>query len=211
MNEIFDELKTLFSKNNYRLYMIGSTSRDFLLKREIEDYDFVTDATPDEVLTFLNCNDTFKKYGTLSLKKNGKHIDIVSLRKESAYLDARHPSKIEFIKDINEDYKRRDFTINAIYIDEKYHVAEISELGLSDLNNRILRFIGEAQKRVKEDPLRILRAKRFIVEYNLEVEKETLKALKENVNLLSLIKEGKILEEKKKFEKIAKGKHYEFK
>lgn len=191
--------------------MIGSTSRDFLLKREIEDYDFVTDATPDEVLTFLNCNDTFKKYGTLSLKKNGKHVDIVSLRKESAYLDARHPSKIEFIKDINEDYKRRDFTINAIYIDEKYNVAEISELGLSDLNNRILRFIGEAQKRVKEDPLRILRAKRFIVEYNLEVEKETLKALKENVNLLSLIKEGKILEEKKKFEKIAKGKHYEFK
>ena len=191
--------------------MIGSTSRGFLLKREIEDYDFVTDATPDEVLTFLNCNDTFKKYGTLSLKKNGKHVDIVSLRKESAYLDARHPSKIEFIKDINEDYKRRDFTINAIYIDEKYNVAEISELGLSDLNNRILRFIGEAQKRVKEDPLRILRAKRFIVEYNLEVEKETLKALKENVNLLSLIKEGKILEEKKKFEKIAKGKHYEFK
>ena len=111
----------------------------------------------------------------------------------------------------NEDYKRRDFTINAIYIDEKYNVAEISELGLSDLNNHILRFIGEAQKRVKEDPLRILRAKRFIVEYNLEVEKETLKALKENVNLLSLIKEGKILEEKKKFEKIAKGKHYEFK
>ncbi len=211
MNEIFDELKTLFNKNNYRLYMIGSTSRDFLLKREIEDYDFVTDATPDEVLTFLNCNDTFKKYGTLSLRKNGKHVDIVSLRKESAYLDARHPSKIEFIKDINEDYQRRDFTINAIYIDEKYHVAEISELGLSDLNNRILRFIGEAQKRVKEDPLRILRAKRFIVEYNLEVEKETLKALKENVNLLSLIKEGKILEEKKKFEKIAKGKHYEFK
>lgn len=211
MNEIFDELKTLFNKNNYRLYMIGSTSRDFLLKREIEDYDFVTDARPDEVLTFLNCNDTFKKYGTLSLRKNGKHVDIVSLRKESAYLDARHPSKIEFIKDINEDYKRRDFTINAIYIDEKYHVAEISLLGLSDLNNRILRFIGEAQKRVKEDPLRILRAKRFIVEYNLEVEKETLKALKENVNLLSLIKEGKILEEKKKFEKIAKGKHYEFK
>lgn len=211
MNEIFDELKALFNKNNYRLYMIGSTSRDFLLKREIEDYDFVTDATPDEVLTFLNCNDTFKKYGTLSLRKSGKHVDIVSLRRESAYLDARHPSKIEFIKDINEDYKRRDFTINAIYIDEKYHVAEISELGLSDLNNRILRFIGEAQKRVKEDPLRILRAKRFIVEYNLEVEKETLKALKENVNLLSLIKEGKILEEKKKFEKIAKGKHYEFK
>ena len=211
MNEIFDKLKTLFNKNNYRLYMIGSTSRDFLLKREIEDYDFVTDATPDEVLTFLNCNDTFKKYGTLSLKKNGKHVDIVSLRKESAYLDARHPSKIEFIKDINEDYKRRDFTINAIYIDEKYHVAEISLLGLSDLNNRILRFIGEAQKRVKEDPLRILRAKRFIVEYNLEVEEVTLKALKENLNLLSLIKEGKILEEKKKFEKIAKGKHYEFK
>lgn len=210
MNEIFEYLKKLFKEHNFHIYMIGSTSRDFLMKREIEDYDFVTDATPDEVLSFLDCNTTYKKFGTLSLKVNGKHCDIVTLRKESEYLDLRHPSKIEFIKDINEDYKRRDFTINAIYIDEDYKVKDVSKDGVSDLNNKILRFIGDPTKRIKEDPLRILRAKRFIVEYGLTPERETLKALKENIDLISTIKEGKIIEEKRKFDKISKGENYEF-
>ena len=210
MNEIFEYLKKIFNEHNFHIYMIGSTSRDFLMKREIEDYDFVTDATPDEVLSFLDCNATYKKYGTLSLKVNNKHCDIVTLRKESEYLDLRHPSKIEFIKDINEDYKRRDFTINAIYIDEDYKVKDVSKDGVNDLNNKILRFIGDPTKRIKEDPLRILRAKRFIVEYGLTPEKETLKALKENKDLISTIKEGKIIEEKRKFDKISKGENYEF-
>lgn len=210
MNEIFEYLKKIFNEHNFHLYMIGSTSRDFLMKREIEDYDFVTDATPDEVLSFLDCNATYKKFGTLSLKVNDKHCDIVTLRKESEYLDSRHPSKIEFIKDINEDYKRRDFTINAIYIDEDYKVKDVSKDGVNDLNNKILRFIGDPTKRIKEDPLRILRAKRFIVEYGLTPEKETLKALKENKDLISTIKEGKIIEEKRKFDKISKGENYEF-
>ena len=210
MNEIFEYLKKIFNEHNFHLYMIGSTSRDFLMKREIEDYDFVTDATPDEVLSFLDCNTTYKKFGTLSLKVNDKHCDIVTLRKESGYLDLRHPSKIEFIKDINEDYKRRDFTINAIYIDEDYKVKDVSKDGVNDLNNKILRFIGDPTKRIKEDPLRILRAKRFIVEYGLTPEKETLKALKENKDLISTIKEGKIIEEKRKFDKISKGENYEF-
>lgn len=210
MNEIFEYLKKIFNEHNFHLYMIGSTSRDFLMKREIEDYDFVTDATPDEVLSFLDCNATYKKFGTLSLKVNNKHCDIVTLRKESEYLDSRHPSKIEFIKDINEDYKRRDFTINAIYIDEDYKVKDVSKDGVNDLNNKILRFIGDPTKRIKEDPLRILRAKRFIVEYGLTPEKETLKALKENKDLISTIKEGKIIEEKRKFDKISKGENYEF-
>lgn len=210
MNEIFEYLKKIFNEHNFHIYMIGSTSRDFLMKREIEDYDFVTDATPDEVLSFLDCNATYKKFGTLSLKVNDKHCDIVTLRKESEYLDLRHPSKIEFIKDINEDYKRRDFTINAIYIDEDYKVKDVSKDGVNDLNNKILRFIGDPTKRIKEDPLRILRAKRFIVEYGLTPEKETLKALKENKDLISTIKEGKIIEEKRKFDKISKGENYEF-
>ena len=210
MNEIFEYLKKIFNEHNFHIYMIGSTSRDFLMKREIEDYDFVTDATPDEVLSFLDCNATYKKFGTLSLKVNNKHCDIVTLRKESGYLDSRHPSKIEFIKDINEDYKRRDFTINAIYIDEDYKVKDVSKDGVNDLNNKILRFIGDPTKRIKEDPLRILRAKRFIVEYGLTPEKETLKALKENKDLISTIKEGKIIEEKRKFDKISKGENYEF-
>ena len=210
MNDIFEYLKKIFKEHNFNLYMVGSTSRDFLLGKEIDDYDFVTDATPCEILSFLSCNEKYKKYGTLSLKINDKHCDIVTFREESDYKDLRHPSQIKFIKDINLDYKRRDFTINAIYIDENYKVVETSLQGFHDLQNRILRFIGDPEKRIKEDPLRILRAKRFIVEYGLIVEERTLEALKKYKDLVSLINEGKRLEEQRKFDKISRGKNYEF-
>lgn len=204
MDVVFDYLKQIFNQNGYRLYMIGSTSRDYLLKREIKDYDFVSDATPDEILKFLDCDKTFKKFGTLKYKYNNFNIDIVTLRKEANYQDYRHPSKITFIKDINNDYQRRDFTINAIYIDENYNVLDPSNLGVSDLNNRILRLIGNKDERIKEDPLRILRAKRFILEYNLNVEEETKQALKNNLFLLNKLNKDKIHLEELKLEKIKK-------
>lgn len=210
MNEIFDYLKQIFNQHFFHLYMIGSTSRDYLLNRQIEDYDFVTDARPEEVLSFLKCNDTFAKYGSLSLKINDKHCDIVTLREEGEYLDFRHPSFVKFIKDPNIDYNRRDFTINAIYIDENYQILNVSKQGEKDLKDSILRFIGNPEIRIKEDPLRILRAKRFICEYNLKVEKNTSIALKDYEYLLSKISKGKILEEERKLQKIVKGKEYEF-
>lgn len=202
MNKIFDYLKNIFNEHGYRLYMIGSTSRDFLLNKEINDYDFVTDATPDEILKFLDCNDAFKKYGTLRLKIDGYNCDLVTLRKESEYKDFRHPNKIEFIKSIEEDYVRRDFTINAIYIDENYKIIDPTNFGVSDLNNKILRLIGDKDKRIKEDPLRILRAKRFVLEYNLSIESETLLALNNNMDLLNKINPNKIELEMKKLERI---------
>lgn len=202
MDIIFDYLKQIFNENGFRLYMIGSTSRDYLLNKEIKDYDFVTDATPDEVLKFLHCDTTFKKYGTLKYKYNNFNVDIVTLRKEANYQDFRHPLQIIFIKDINEDYLRRDFTINAIYIDENYNVIDPSNFGVDDLNNRILRLIGNKDERIKEDPLRILRAKRFVLEYNLNIEKETEKAIMDNLTLLEKINKDKIHLEQLKLEKI---------
>ena len=129
MDKIFDYLKTIFNKNGFRLYMIGSTSRDYLLNKEIKDYDFVTDAKPAEIIKFLDCDQTFSKFGCVKYKYENNSIDIVTLRKESNYKDSRHPEKIEFIKDIKEDYKRRDLTINAIYIDENYEILDISKEG----------------------------------------------------------------------------------
>ena len=108
------------------------------------------------------------------------------------------------IKDVKEDILRRDFTINAIYIDENYNVLDPSNLGVSDLNNRILRLIGNKDERIKEDPLRILRAKRFILEYNLNVEEETKQALENNLFLLNKLNKDKIHLEELKLEKIKK-------
>ena len=202
MNGVFEYYKNLFNAHGYRLYMVGGTSRDYLLNREINDYDFVSDATPLEILKFLKANDTFKKYGVLKTKYSGINVDIVTLREELEYKDHRHPLSIKFINDINIDYKRRDFTINAIYIDENYKIIDPSSFGIIDLQNRHLRFIGDPLTRIKEDPLRILRAYRFIKEYSLSIDDDVLKLLKENEKLLLEINPNKINEEKKKMEAI---------
>lgn len=201
MNEIFDSLKKIFNDNGFRLYMIGSTSRDYLLNKEITDYDFVSDATPKEVSKFIDVDTTFSKYGITNFRFKGIKIDLATLRKETNYEDYRHPSKIEFIKDINIDYLRRDFTINAIYIDENYQIIDPSK-GVIDLKNKVLKMIGDPYKRIKEDPLRILRAKRFEFEYNLTIEETLKKALEENEYLLKELNPDKIHMELLKLEKI---------
>lgn len=210
MNLVFDTLKEIFNRNKFRLFMVGSTSRDYLLNNEINDYDFVTDATPEEVKKFLDVDMTFAKFGSVKYYLNDNKIDIVTLREEGDYEDKRHPSYIKFIKDINVDYKRRDFTINAIYIDENYVVQDISKTGEEDLFNKRLRFIGEPEKRIKEDPLRILRAKRFIIEYELFIDETTKEIIHKNLYLLKYISKGKLEEENRKLEMVSGGKDYEF-
>ena len=197
--EIFDNLSTLFNKNGFRLYIIGGTSRDLLLGEDVDDYDFVTDATPSEMKEFLpDANYRFEKYGTVRLKIDGFHIDITTLRKESSYVDARHPLEIEFTKSLDEDYKRRDFTINAIYIDENYNVIDKCG-GVSDLNDGVIRFIGDPLTRIKEDPLRIIRAERFKTRFNFAYAGNLGDLLRENSYLLDKLNPEKIKEEKKKF------------
>jgi len=205
MNKIFDELKKLFKINGYHLYMIGGTSRDYLLKREISDYDFVTDATPEDILKFLKVDMTFARFGTVKYYLEEEKIDITTMRVESDYLDKRHPQSVHFVKDIEEDYKRRDFTINAIYIDEDYKIIDPTKLGVDDLMNKRLRFIGNPLERIKEDPLRILRGERFAYEYGLKMDLETEKAFEENKGLLRTINQDKIIEENRKLAKVKKA------
>lgn len=197
-NKVFDYFVNIFNQHGYRIYMIGSASRDFLLDKEINDYDFVTDATPSEVLSLIkDANDKFAKYGTIKTKYDNINVDIVSLRKENNYADSRHPDTIEYIKDINEDFKRRDFTINSIYIDEKYNIIDPSN-GYDDLKNGILRMIGDPYFRLKEDPLRIIRAYRFTILYDLTMTNDLKDALLKNKDLIKNIRQEKLIEEFKK-------------
>ena len=183
--------------------MIGGTSRDYLLGNEILDYDFVTNATPEEIKNFLDVKMTFSRFGITNYKlENGMVLDIATLRKEAKYKDSRHPNKIEFVKTIEEDFVRRDFTINAIYIDENYNVIDPTKSGVDDLNNKILRFIGDPVTRIEEDPLRILRAERFIKEYSLSVDENTSKILKEKRGLLDRLNPNKVEMELKKLERL---------
>ncbi len=195
---LFKSLAKLFKENGFSLFMIGGTSRDYLLKLEVLDYDFVSDATPEDMKKFLpEANYHFEKYGSVRLKIDGVHVDITTFRSEGEYLDFRHPNSVKYVKTIEEDFVRRDFTINAIYIDEDMKCIDPSG-GLIDLKNRVIRFIGDPIKRIKEDPLRILRAERFKEKLNFEIEEKSLEAINKYRYLLDKLNPEKVKEELRK-------------
>ena len=196
--EAFDFLKDLFRKNGFRLYVVGGTVRDFLLGKEITDLDFVTDATPEDEMKFIPEGDfTFKKFGAVRYPFKGKHIDITTLRQEGEYNDSRHPSNVIFVKDPELDYVRRDFTVNAMYLDEDYNVIDFST-GQEDLKKKLIRFIGDPYKRIEEDPLRIARAERFAKTLGFEIEEKTQQAIKDKRDLLGKLNPEKLKEEQRK-------------
>ncbi|MFA5687181.1 MAG: hypothetical protein WCZ47_03745 [Bacilli bacterium] len=198
LKKIFLELAAIFDQHGFSLYIVGGTARDYLLGLEVKDYDFVTDATPKQMKSFLvDANYTFERYGTVTYIFKKQKIDLVTLRKESGYGDYRHPQKIAFVKTLKEDYKRRDFTINALYIDMNLNVYDFTS-GISDLKQGLIRFIGCPKKRIKEDPLRIVRAERFAKKLNFQIEAKTNKAIKKYYYLLEKINPHKIELEKSK-------------
>lgn len=197
----FIKLAELFKQNGYQLYLVGGTVRDYLLGEPLTDMDAVTDALPYEVVSFLSPVDTtFMKFGSLKYKTpDGLKFDITTLRKESTYSDARHPENIVFVKDLKEDYLRRDFTVNAMYMDKDLKVIDYSN-GQVDLKNKVLRMVGDPFIRTKEDPLRILRAIRFYLMHDLTIDEELLKAMHENFSLLKKVTDAKIRSELNKID-----------
>lgn len=191
-------LADLFSKNGYQLFLVGGTVRDYLLGLPLTDMDAVTDATPDEMKTFIpDGNFTFAKYGNVGYKCNGTKFDLTTLRKEDEYADSRHPNSVIFVKDLSIDVRRRDFTINGIYLDRDMKIIDYVG-GQNDLRNHLLRMIGDPDKRIKEDPLRIIRALRFALDFNLSIDEELEAAIKCNSSMLDNLNKDKILQDLKK-------------
>lgn len=192
---LFLELADLFNKHGHELYMVGGSVRDFLLNIPFTDMDLVTDATPEEEQEFLdNANYTFAKFGTIKLKYKDTKFDITTFRKEAGYVDLRHPNVVIFTKDIKEDFSRRDLTINALYLDKNLLVLDFVN-GVNDLNNHIIKMVGDPLTRIKEDPLRIVRIYRFSYDLNFKIDEELEKIVKENKELLLDLRKEKILEE----------------
>ena len=198
MPALFEKLSVLYEDNGFHLYLVGGTSRDLLLGKQARDLDFATDATPSEASSFVTgLNMTFARFGSVSYKEEGVEADITTFRKEGEYTDHRHPKQIEFVRDMQIDSLRRDFTINAIYIDSKGKTYDFHN-GIEDLKKGIIRFIGDPKKRIQEDPLRILRAERFARTLQFEIEESSLKAIEECRALLNELNPEKIKMELKK-------------
>jgi len=191
---IYLKLFDIFSHNGYSLYLVGGTVRDFLLSLPIDDVDLATSATPEDMKGFLEnyqVDYTFQKLGSVKLTFEGYKFDITTLRTEKNYQDARHPKKIKFVKTPKEDYKRRDFTINAMYMDEHFRVIDFAN-GIDDINHHLIRVVGNPFRRIKEDPLRIIRAIRFSIDFDFDIEKRLKRAVKKYANLLAKINVDKI-------------------
>ena len=192
--QLYQSLEKEFSKRGYLLYLVGGTVRDYLLNKELTDMDLVTDATPSEMKEFLLGDYTFERFGSVKVKKESTKFDITTLRKESGYLDNRHPNKIIFTKDIKEDVCRRDITINALYMDKDLKVIDLVN-GVNDLKDKVIRMIGDPQKRIEEDPLRIIRIYRFQIETGFNIDSSLNEALEKNFDKVSLLNKDKIRQE----------------
>ena len=202
----FENLANLFLAHGYHLYLVGGTVRDYLLNIPLTDMDAVTDAKPEEIKSFLlDADYTFMKYGSVKCKSNGVKFDITTLRKENAYQDSRHPNQIEFVKDLSVDVVRRDFTVNAMYLDKQYQVIDYVD-GQKDLKNHLLKMVGSPYQRIKEDPLRIIRAIRFSLDYDLTIDKELEEAIHQGIALLNKLNQEKIKQDLRKMKTQDKDK-----
>ncbi|MCQ8211647.1 CCA tRNA nucleotidyltransferase [Cetobacterium somerae] len=186
-------------------YIVGGYIRDYLLGLEPKDCDFCTDieyGKLKEIFKDYSPKEIGKAFGIIQIDFNGKKYEIAKLRKDIKFTNFRNILEIEFVEDIKEDLKRRDFTINAIAFNGKELIYN-SYLGKKDIENRILRFVGEGEERIKEDPLRILRGIRIAGEKELIIFESTkqdiLKCKKE-------IKRVAIERVQDEFFKILKGK-----
>ena len=194
-SEVYDISKKL-EKNNFSSYLVGGSIRDILLKNSVNDYDLATNATPEELKKiFPNAILFGEKFGTIMLIISGKRIEITTLRAESDYNDNRHPTKVSFINDINEDLKRRDFTVNALAFDLiNYKLIDIFD-SKKDLKAKIIRSVGNPDERFKEDALRLLRAIRFSIKLDFTIEENTYNSIKKNSSLIEYISKERIRDE----------------
>lgn len=193
--ELFLELARLYSSKGFSLYMVGGSVRDYLLNIPLTDMDLVTDATPEEEKEFLeNADYTFERFGTIKLKYKNVKFDITTFRKEAGYVDLRHPNVVFFTKDIEEDFPRRDLTINALYLDQNLQLIDYVD-GQKDLKNRIIKMVGDPLTRIKEDPLRIVRVYRFALDLGFSIDPTLEQLILDNKNLLTNLRKEKIVEE----------------
>lgn len=190
---LFKEIQDELGKEN--VFLVGGFVRDGLLNKKSSDLDIACSLNPEIIFSHYPDALHFFKYGTFSFKRNNIHTTIASMRKEDDYIDFRHPNKIEFVNSLFIDYERRDFTINALYVNDNRDIIDPSGLGVSDLENYTIRIIGDKKKRLTEDPLRIIRAYRFSYELGFSFEEETKEAINDSLSLLKKLNKNKIREE----------------
>ncbi len=176
----------LLEQSGFKAYAVGGCVRDSLLGKTPDDWDMTTSSTPAETMAVFKdyrVIPTGIKHGTVTVIIDGKHIEITTMRVDGEYHDNRRPDEVEFTTDIAKDLSRRDFTVNAMAYNHADGLIDIFG-GQDDLRNKIIRCVGNPDKRFNEDALRIIRALRFACVLDFEIDAETSESILKNMKLI---------------------------
>ena len=188
---------SVFKANGYGAFVVGGAVRDALIGVDVYDYDVATDATPDEIKRIFSDHktiDTGIKHGTVTVVFNGQAFETTTFRVDGVYGDCRHPESVTFTTDIAGDLSRRDFTINAMAYCGETGLVDLFG-GKADIDARLIRAVGDPEKRFEEDALRILRAVRFAAKTGFSIEENTFCAMIEKKTLLKNVSSERIFDE----------------
>ncbi len=179
----------------FEAYVVGGAVRDLVMGKTPHDYDITTNATPSQIKhLFRRTVDTGLMHGTVTVIENGVGYEVTTYRSEEGYSDSRHPDRVEFVSSLEEDLKRRDFTINAMCFKPGGDVIDLFGAD-KDIKDRLIRTVGEPVRRFSEDALRMLRAVRFAAVLGFTLEEETALAIKECAHLIKNVSRERILGE----------------
>lgn len=207
MKDLPEDVKKIFNifdREWTPIYLVGGCVRDMLLGTTPKDYDFTVETPPENIENILRLyhipfNAMSAKYGTIIARINGEDYEITSTRKEADYVDNRHPEEVIFGVSIEEDLKRRDFTINAMAMDSKGNIIDSFDGNKCfDLENHLIKTVGNPETRFKEDPLRIMRALRFSITKGFQLDAATQKAMVDCKDMLNNISKERITAELRK-------------
>lgn len=202
--DVYEALSKL-EESGYKAYLVGGAVRNMFLGEPVLDYDVTTNAKPKEIKSLFAKHKQYtvgEKHGTVCVFLGKTKIDITTFRKEDKYEDNRHPSKVYFTDELEDDLVRRDFTINSICIDKNNKVIDKFD-GQTDIQNKLIKAIGDPKVRFEEDALRILRALRFQCRYDFKIDRKTEKAMRECAPLIKNISKERV---KSELLEIFKGK-----
>lgn len=181
-------------KQHYEAYIVGGAVRDHILKQPTSDIDITTNAKPHQVAKIFKTKPTGLKYGTVTVFMGDETFEVTTYRVDGQYIDSRHPEDVLFVESVEEDVRRRDFTINGLLMTEKEEIIDYVD-GRTDLQLKIIKTIGNPVDRFNEDALRIMRAFYFQSKLGFQIEKETRDAIAEMKDKLKDIAMERILNE----------------
>ena len=174
-------------KNGFEAFAVGGCIRDSLLGRVPNDWDITTSAKPEDIMNiFENTVETGIEHGTVTVVIDKEPYEVTTYRIDGDYTDGRHPDSVEFTENIEEDLSRRDFTINAMAYNNSTGLVDVFG-GREDLENRVIRCVGNPKKRFEEDALRMMRGIRFSAQLGFSIDKDTFNAIEEMADSISAV------------------------